>query len=180
MRLTSRGFTAIELAAALGITGMLIAASFHAYCDALPGMRVKAAARELFANLHRARIAALATGAPVAVTLNGPRNSYTVGSETIPMDSENPGVRFGAVAGTPPWDATRGLTGGIAIPPSADGTLPADQFTIDRHGRPSRDGEIYLIHVKDLAAGRTDRTYCIAVRQIGTYRLLRYDGTSWQ
>jgi hypothetical protein len=75
-------------------------------------------------------------------------------------------------------NATRTLDDGVAIP--ADGTLPVDQFSIDRRGRPSKDGEIYLIHRKDLTKGRRDRTYCIAISQIGTYRLLHYDGTSWQ
>jgi hypothetical protein len=94
------------------------------------------------------------------------------------MSIEHAGVRFGAMGGTTPWSADRGLDNGVAIP--ADGTLPVDAFNIDRRGRPSKDGEIYLIHQKDLQAGRRDRMFCIAVRQVGTYRLLKYNGTGWE
>jgi prepilin-type N-terminal cleavage/methylation domain-containing protein len=179
MRFNSRGFTLLELIVVITMIVILATVGLFTYSDALPGMRVKAAARELFGNLHRARITALSTSTTVNVTLNAAGSAYTVGSETIPMGTENPGVRFGAVVGTPPWDATRGLDDGVAIP--ADAFLPVDQFSIDRRGRPSKNGEIYLISQKDLAAGRTDRMFCIAISQIGTYRLLRYNNaTGWQ
>ena len=178
MRVKSRGFTVMELVLVIGMIGILSTIGMYTYYDALPGIRVKAAARELFGNLHRARIRALSTSTAVNVTLNAGGNSYTVGTETNPMSIAHPGVQFGAVGGTAPWDATRGLDDGVAI--LADGTLPVDQFTIDRRGRPSKNGEIYLIHRKDLTAGRRDRMFCIAVRQLGTYRLLKYNGTGWE
>jgi prepilin-type N-terminal cleavage/methylation domain-containing protein len=173
MRLNSRGFTLMELMVVIAMIVILSATGMYTYYDSLPGMRVKAAARELFGTLHRARITAMTTSTPVTVSLNPP-NSYTVGTETIPISAENPGVQFGTAA--PAYTMTP--VNGIAVP--LDGTLPQDQFSIDRRGRPSKDGEIYLIPAKDLVAGRTDRTYCIVVRQIGTYRLLRYNGTTWQ
>ncbi len=176
MRLNSRGFTLMELMVVIAIIVILSSTAMYTYYDALPGMRVKAAARELFGNLHRARITAMTTSAPVTVSLNSGGNSYTVGNETIPMSAENPGVQFGTAG--PAYTMTP--TAGIAIPISADGTVPAGQFTIDRRGRPTKDGEIYLIHRKDFAAGRTNRTYCVVVRQIGTYRLLKYNGATWQ
>ena len=174
----SKGFTLIELLVTVGIIMALMAIGAYTFFDALPGIRVKAAARELYGNLQKARVTAMSTSATITATFSTSNNSYTVGGDTIPMNTANPGVQFGAVAGTTPWDATRGLDDGIAVP--ADGILPVDHFSIDHRGRPSKDGEIYLIHRKDLGEGRKDRTYCIAIRQIGTYRLLRYDGTSWQ
>jgi type II secretory pathway pseudopilin PulG len=174
----SKGFTVTELVVTVAIIMALLAISTYTFYDALPGIRVKATARELYGNLQKARLTAMSTSATIAVTLSASANSYTLGGDTIPMNTANPGVQFGAVTGTTPCDATRGLDDGIAIP--ADGTLPVDKFGIDRRGRPSKDGEIYLIHRKDLATGRKDRTYCIAIRQIGTYRLLHYNGTSWE
>ena len=178
MSLRSKGFTVIELIVTVGIIVALLAIGAYTFYDALPGIRVKSAVRELYGSLQRARITAMSTSAAITVTFNASTNSYTVGGDTIPMSTANPGVQFGAVAGTNAWDTGRGLDNGIAI--DADGTLPVDQFSIDRRGRPSKDGEIYLVHRKDLAKGRKDRTYCIAIRQIGTYRLLHYNGTSWQ
>jgi type IV fimbrial biogenesis protein FimT len=173
-----KGFTVTELVVTVAIITTLLAIGGYAFYDALPGLRVKAAARELYGNLQKARLTAQSTGATITATFSASANSYTLGGDTISMNSANPGVQFGAVAGTTPWDATRGLDDGIAIP--ADGILPVDRFNIDHRGRPSKDGEIYLIHRKDLAKGRKDRTYCIAIRQIGTYRLLHYNGTSWE
>jgi type IV fimbrial biogenesis protein FimT len=174
----SKGFTVTELVVTAAIIMALLAIGAYTFYDALPGIRVKAAARELYGNLQKARLNAMSTSATITATFSVTANSYTVGGDTIPMDTANPGIQFGAVSGTTPVNATRTLDDGVAIP--ADGTLPADQFSIDRRGRPSKDGEIYLIHRKDLTKGRRDRTYCIAISQIGTYRLLHYDGTSWQ
>ena len=173
-----KGFTVTELVVTVAIIMTLLAIGAYTFYDALPGIRVKAAARELYGNLQKARITAMSTSATITATFSASANSYTVGGDTISMNTANPGVEFGAVTGTTPWDATRGLDEGIAIP--ADGTLPVDQFSIDHRGRPSKDGEIYLVHRKDLAKGRKDRTYCIAIRQIGTYRLLHYNGTTWE
>lgn len=178
MRPTSKGFTAVELIITVAIVTTLTAIGAYVLAKALPGIRVKAAARELFGNLQRARITAMSNNAAINVTLTASPSSYTIGSDTVVLGAVQQGAQFGAVAGTNPWDSGRGLDDGIAIP--ADGILPVDQFSIDRRGRPSKDGEIYLIHAKDLAAGRRDRTYCIAVRQIGTYRVLQYNGTGWQ
>lgn len=177
MSLRSKGFTVIELIVTVAIILALLAIGAYTFYDALPGIRVKSAVRELYGSLQRARVTAMSTSATITVTFNAATNSYTVGGDTIPMSTANPGVQFGAVAGTTAWDA-RGLDNGIAI--DADGTLPVDQFSIDRRGRPSKDGEIYLVHQKDLASGRRDRTYCVAIRTIGTYRLLQYNGTTWE
>ena len=152
----SKGFTLIELLVTVGIIMTLMAIGAYTFFDALPGIRVKAAARELYGNLQKARVTAMSTSATITATFSASTNSYTVGGDTIPMNSANPGVQFGAVVGTTPWDATRGLDDGIAVP--ADGTLPVDQFSIDHRGRPSKDGEIYLIHRNDLGEGRKDRT----------------------
>jgi prepilin-type N-terminal cleavage/methylation domain-containing protein len=173
MRLKSEGFTLIELLVTLAIIVTLLSVATYSYYEALPGMRVKAAARELFGNLQRYRTTAMSTSTTITVTFNtATPASYTMGTETIDLDAVHPGVEFGAVAGTTPWNAGRGLDDGV--------TLAGDTFTIDRRGRPNKDGEIYLIHAKDLASGRKDRTYCITVTQVGTFRLLRFDGSTWQ
>jgi hypothetical protein len=89
------------------------------------------------------------------------------------MSKEFSGVQFGAVSGTTAFNTTRGLDDGV--------TLAGNAFTIDRRGRPSADGEIYLIAKRDLLKNRRDRTYCVTVSQIGAFRLLRYSTTAgWQ
>lgn len=148
----------------------------YTYQDALPGIRVKAAARQLVGHLQRARLAAMSTNNTATITFNGTGNSYIVAvgasSETVPMSTEFPGVQFGAVAGTTAYNGIRGLG-----TPNVGVALSANPFTIDSRGRPSADGEIYLIATRDLQKNRRDRTYCVTVSRIGAFRLLRYNTT---
>jgi prepilin-type N-terminal cleavage/methylation domain-containing protein len=177
MRQRSLGFTVIELVVTIAVIAILVGVSMYAYQDALPGIQVKAAARQLMGNLQRARLTAISTNNTATITFDTTGNSYTMssgaGTEVFPMSTEFPRVQFGAVTGTTAFNTTRGLDDGV--------TLAGNAFTIDRRGRPSADGEIYLIAKRDLLKNLRDRTYCVTVSQIGAFRLLRYSTTvGWQ
>ncbi|HVO84544.1 MAG TPA: GspH/FimT family pseudopilin [Syntrophobacteria bacterium] len=176
----SRGFTLVELVVTIAVIGILVGVSMFTYRDAWPGIQVKAAARQLMGNVQRARLAAMSTNNTATITFNVTSNSYTVAvgtsTENFPMSTEFPNVQFGALSGTTAFNTTRGLgsgNNGLTLP----GTSPTYSFTIDRRGRPSADGEIYLIALRDVQKTRRDRTYCVTVSQIGAFRLLRYSTT---
>lgn len=88
-----RGFTLLELLVVLLIVGLLTALIPALFSGAVPGTKLKGAARDLAATLHYARSQAITGNRVTQVHLNPESPQYKVGSErtyTVPA-----GIRMG-------------------------------------------------------------------------------------
>lgn len=80
----SRGFTLIELLVVLVIIGVLMASAPGALHRVLPGVEVKAAARDMSAALREARSRSLRDNRETAVVIDTEARSFTIeGAEDV-------------------------------------------------------------------------------------------------
>lgn len=79
------GFTLIELLFVLLILGLLTALIPPLFSGAVPGAKLKGAARDLAATLHYARSQAITRNAVMEVNLNTEAMQYQVGSDRTHM-----------------------------------------------------------------------------------------------
>jgi type IV fimbrial biogenesis protein FimT len=90
------GFTLLELLAAcivLIILGAITVAGFRA---ALPGYRLKAAARELYSNMHRSKMIAIKNNTDCTISYStGPDQYHLSGiTRTVTLGDYGGGIRF--------------------------------------------------------------------------------------
>jgi prepilin-type N-terminal cleavage/methylation domain-containing protein len=97
------GLTLIELMAALGILGILIAVAMPKLLSTLPALRLNDAARQVATDLHVARMRAIAQNSSNTVTFNVSTGIYTftLGTESIDIDQLYPGIAFSSVPANP-------------------------------------------------------------------------------
>jgi len=74
----ARGFTLVELLVVLAIAGLLLATTPPLVSAVLPGVQLKAAAREIAATLRLTRELAIARGQPVAWMFDVERGGYWI------------------------------------------------------------------------------------------------------
>lgn len=77
-RLLGGGVTLIELMVVMALAGLLLAAVPPLFTAAIPALEVKSTARSLAAGLKQARMRAISSGVPVALTLDIGNRQFTV------------------------------------------------------------------------------------------------------
>jgi type IV fimbrial biogenesis protein FimT len=97
------GFTLIELMAALGILGVLIAIAVPSFLSTLPGLRLNDAARQVATDLQMARMRAITQNNSNTVTFNVSTGTYsfTLGTESVDIDQLYPGITFSSAPTNP-------------------------------------------------------------------------------
>jgi len=102
----SAGFTLLELLVVLTIAGLLVTLVPPLYSKAVPGARLKMAARDFAGALREARSRAVGTGRPIDISLAGDPPSYVIGDDgaielprSVFMATEN----YFANSGAPPF-----------------------------------------------------------------------------
>jgi prepilin-type N-terminal cleavage/methylation domain-containing protein len=97
------GLTVIELMAAIGIIGILVAVATPSLLSTLPGLRLNDAARQVATDLQMARMRAIAQNSSNTITFNTSTGTYTftLGNESIDIDQLYPGITFSSVPANP-------------------------------------------------------------------------------
>ncbi|XOF32947.1 MAG: GspH/FimT family pseudopilin [Candidatus Electrothrix sp. YB6] len=160
------GFSFAELMVVIALVGILSAIAVPNYLRSLPEKRLKNAARNLYADLQKARLLAVKSNKDVTVTFNTDekRYSYPNGdNDTIVALTDYGAVGYGCNATATDWK-------GDAIPGSGvDGDL-----TFEPRGDASK-GTVYL-----QSQNKQDVCYAVTVNKIGTVKIRRYAGAAWE
>jgi general secretion pathway protein H len=101
------GFTLLELLVVLGIVALLMTVVPPLLSAAAPGLRAKAAARDVATTLRGARAAAVTRGRPVDVSFDAGVGQYVVSGAT-----------------------SQALPDGFMLAPSDGGRAPASRYTV--------------------------------------------------
>jgi prepilin-type N-terminal cleavage/methylation domain-containing protein len=99
----AKGFTVIELMAAIGVAAVLIAIAMPKLLSVLPGLRLNDAARQVATDLQLARMRAIAQNNSNTVTFDSSTGTYTftLGNESIDIDQLYQGIMFSDVTANP-------------------------------------------------------------------------------
>lgn len=93
------GFTILELFVVIAVLVLLTAISIPGFFAYLPRHRLNSAARDLYSNLHLAKMAAIKANGTCTVTFNTGANAYAISgamSKTILLDNYGSGVSYQA------------------------------------------------------------------------------------
>lgn len=92
----------LELFIVIGILVTLSAITIPGFFAYLPRYRLNTAARDLYSNLHLAKMAAIKANSTCTVTFNTGQNTYTLSgamNKTVDLDEYGSGVSYQAPAG---------------------------------------------------------------------------------
>lgn len=170
------GFTLVEVIVVVAIIGIMSAIAIPAINTWVPNYRLKAAARDVFSNLQKARSMAVKFNRETAVVFDPANERYSlcdnwtggacVGtSDTIDLSIIGNGIKFGH------GNATAAVPGG-AFPPN-DVSYNTNTAIFNPRGL-GGDGYVYL----DYQTNTT--TYAIGSLTSGSIRILKWHGGSWQ
>jgi prepilin-type N-terminal cleavage/methylation domain-containing protein len=134
-RAEPKGFTMIELMAAIGVAGILMAIAIPRLLSVLPGLRLNDAARQVATDLHLARMRAIAQNNSNTVTFNSSTGIYTftLGNESIDIDQLYQGITFSAVTANPVF-TSRGTASTVATITLSNGSA-TKQVEVTAAGR---------------------------------------------
>lgn len=181
----SSGFTLIELLTVVAVIGVLAAIAGPGLLKALPNIRLKAAARDMYGNMQQARIGAVKTHQDWAIIFDPANEQYTIYSgkgddedwgdnddfivETVDLSGYKSGIKYGYATLT---GTTASVSGGTI--PTDNVSYAANRVVFNPLGTGSA-GYVYLDN-------QDGTVFAVGTRSSGSLRVVRSGGTGggWQ
>jgi type IV fimbrial biogenesis protein FimT len=173
------GFTLMEVIVVVALIGIMAAIAIPAIMSWVPNYKLKAAARDVYSTLQKARSIAVKTNGNAAVIFDTANNEYDFcddwntgtnscdGSlQTTSFDSIGVGISYGH------GSATQDVPGGAF--PSDDVSYNGDLVFFDSRGLGNVEGYVYLDNQNN------NSTYAIGSLRSGTVRILKWNGSVWE
>ena len=181
----SSGFSLPEVITVMAIIGILSAISIPSIMSWLPNMRLKSAARDLYANMQKAKMGALKDNHEWAIFFTDPGgadDSYSICDdsvdgnwatpnhcfETVLLSDYQSGIQIGHGNAGSPKGANYG--GG-----DSDNVSYADNRAIFNSRGTGNGGYVYLQH----EGGSDSTSFAIGTNTTGSIKLYRWKG-SWE
>ena len=167
----SNGFSFVELMVVIALVGILSAISIPSFLSALPEKRLKAAARNVYADLQRARVLAVKKNKKVTVRFNEAEEYYYIDEDEDGIDwnpgetrgnlSDYGGVVYGKGGAIKNWNKE-----------SIDHIVPYQDLSFQPVGT-AKNASVYLQYQGG------DVCYAITATRHGAIRIRRFNGSSW-
>jgi type IV fimbrial biogenesis protein FimT len=173
------GFTVIELIMVIVVLGILTAVGVPNFLSWLPKYRLKTAARDLYSNLHLAKLSAIKNNADWAIVFNKAENQYQVCSNRGPDNSWS-GTDNTVVKTVVLNNYGSGVAYGHGNAGSAIGSTFGDDITFTNNVAVMNSrgtgnaGYVYLENSNAAAS------YGIGARSSGVIILRRCNGAGWE
>ena len=177
-----RGFTLIELMIVIGVIGIMAAISTPMIMNWLPNYRLKAAARDLYSNMQKARMVAVKSNQNTAIIFDVANEKYDfcdswdttlappacVGNlQSVDFSKMGSGVGYGH------GDATSAAATAGVFDNDVTYSSPVDVVVFNSRGFGTA-GYVYLDHQKNTT------TYAVNSLSSGIIRILKWQGGSWK
>lgn len=184
----SKGFSFVELMVVIALVGLLSAIGLPSLLRSLPEKRLKNAARSLYADLQKARLQAVKENAMAFMQFTPADGSYVLyvdedGDKSLDITvdrlvmqvglNDYGAVQYGCNATT--LNNWRQSPAAVGVP---DTTIPTsgvtDNITFTNLGVANTE-DIYLQddNVQEVC-------YAVTVSMLGSVKILRYNGSSWE
>ena len=181
---TQDGFSLVELITVIGLVAALAAVAVPTFLNGLPTYRLRAAARDLTANLQKTRMGAVKEGKDWALVFNSGSDSYEIRSDyggagenveiTVSLSGYGSGVAYGHGNAS---DNFPGSGWGV----DTDNTFPDIDATtyVAEYGRSG-----FLLGVNNTRyvylANQNGDSFAIGAQRSGVIRMIKWGESAWQ
>ena len=175
------GFTLIEVIVVMVIIAIMAAIAMPRFVDWLPNMRLKAAARDLYSNMQKARMLAVKSNKSTAIIFDDSNDRYdlcdqwsstptpgcTGNIQSISLDSYKSGIRFGH------GQAAQSVTGGSFPASDISYSSPVKTAVFNPDGL-SNSGYVYLEN------DSSDTAWAVGTLSSGVIKILKWQNGGWR
>lgn len=178
------GFSFVELMVVLALISVLSAIALPSLLGGLSEKRLKSAARNLYADLQKARLLAVKGNKNVTVSFNSSSGEYFYpnGNQTITVKLTDYGrIQYGKGSAAMLWSPFNAVAIGTDFVPDKLVFNPTGTALYDPH-----DGVSSLVSIPDEGAivylqnENNDVCYAVNVTSFGAVKIRRFSGSSWE